>query len=87
MVLPTDILSGHRQALFSPFSESQTPTLGLRITHTVGGRYFEISMLSRLCKDNQGEYVCIIPACSSPDLTTDSILDLEAKKGGGRHWA
>jgi len=38
-------------------------------------------MLSRLCKDNHGEYVCIIPACSSPRPYTDSILDLEAKKG------
>ena len=27
--------------------------------------------------------MCIIPACSSPDLSTDSILDLEAKKGKG----
>jgi len=40
-------------------------------------------MLSRLCEGNQGEYTCIIAAYSSPDLNTDSILDLEAKKGKG----
>ena len=40
-------------------------------------------MLLRLCEGSQGGYASIIAACSSPDLTTDSNLDLEAKEGKG----
>jgi len=49
----------------------------------VGGRNIEIGTLLPLCEGSQGGCESIFAACSSPDLATESNLDLETKEEKG----